>query len=165
MMKSLTVRLKVVVSSAPVAARLRKFLTLSGATSGSIAISITPISVSSVTHWPDIFSTVAPSKGSANPGTASAGRALAFFGGSGGEGTLGGSWPLVPPASMKASTQEQTARDRRRCADACLDGMVGNMILVLCTLVFVLCTSFSRPRSAELLYLALCTWRLLPMDH
>src|SRR5216683_4746509 len=112
-MKSLTVRLKVVVSSAPAAARLRKFLTLSGATSGIIAISIAPISVSSVTHCPDIFSTVAPSKGSGTSGTASDGRALAFFGASGDTATLGGSWPLVPLASKRASRQEQTAGGRR----------------------------------------------------
>src|SRR6266851_6152732 len=132
-MKSLTVRLKVVVSSAPVAARLRKFLTLSGATSGIIAISMAPISVSSVTHWPDIFSTVAPSKGSLTSGMAAAVRALAFFGPSGDTATLGGSWPLVMPASRKASRHEPTATSGSRRARECLDGMAENMILVLCT--------------------------------
>src|SRR6185503_7319337 len=63
--KPFTTRLNVVVSSAPVALRLRKFLTASGATSGINAISIAPSSVSSVTHWLAIFSTVAPSNGSA----------------------------------------------------------------------------------------------------
>ena len=78
--KSLTTRLKVVVSKAPVAARLRKLRTVSGADSGSISISMTPASVSSVTHCAAIFSIVAPSKGSAAFASASAGRSLLFFG-------------------------------------------------------------------------------------
>src|SRR5437868_10983076 len=60
--KPFSTRLNVVVSSAPVADKLRKFLTASGAASGIIAISIAPGSVSSVTHWLASFSTGAPSK-------------------------------------------------------------------------------------------------------
>src|SRR6266850_6800476 len=79
MTKSLTTRLNVVVSRAPVAARLRKLRAFSGAESASISISIAPASVSSVTHCPTIFSTDAPSNGSGLVRIISAGLALAFF--------------------------------------------------------------------------------------
>src|SRR5437763_17210756 len=73
-------REKVVVSSAPVAARLRKPRAVSGAFAGSISMVIAPCSVSIVTHWPVIFSIEAPSKGSAFGCPDSAGRAFAFLG-------------------------------------------------------------------------------------
>jgi hypothetical protein len=61
MTKFLTTRLKAVVSNAPVAVRFRKLRTVSGAPSGSILISIVPISVSSLTHCAANCSTVAVS--------------------------------------------------------------------------------------------------------
>src|ERR1051326_5549579 len=79
--KPLTMRLKVVVSSAPEAARFIKFLTVCGAFAGSISITIAPCSVSSVTHWPDICPSVALLNAStfvAGEGEA-AGRAFTFF--------------------------------------------------------------------------------------
>src|SRR5882724_11575204 len=108
-MKSLTVRLKVVVSSAPVATRLRKFLTLSGAASGNIAISIAPNSVSSVTHWAAIFSTDAPSKGSGGLANTSAGLELAFLGDSTDRAGL-----VSCEFAVRVRRHEQTTESRSR---------------------------------------------------
>src|SRR5882762_627536 len=94
MTKSLMMRLKVVVSSAPVAARLRKLRTFSGADSGNISITILPASVCSVTHCWAIFSTDAPSNGSDLFATNSAGLAF-FFGGSVRVSTFFGSWAAL----------------------------------------------------------------------
>jgi len=47
---------------------------------GSISIMIAPCSVSSLTHWPAIFSIEAPSKGSALIVAVPEGRVLVFFG-------------------------------------------------------------------------------------
>src|ERR1043166_3477152 len=81
--KPLTTRLNVVVSNAPVAVRLGKLRPASGAFSGSIAMSIAPSSVSSVTHCAPSFSTDAPSNGSGAAGASVvAARAFAFFGAS-----------------------------------------------------------------------------------
>src|SRR5581483_2395672 len=74
-----TVRLNVVESSAPAAARFKKLRTVSGAFPGNISITIAPCSVWSDTHWPDIFSIEAPSYGSDLVCAVSVGRALAFF--------------------------------------------------------------------------------------
>src|ERR1700752_1125491 len=107
MTKFFTVRLNVVVSNAPVAARLRKFLTLSGATSGIIAISIVPTSISKLTHCAAIFSTDAPSNGSgAGAAGAAAVLSLAFLG------------PLIGPfgVAWPSAIEEVVANNNRNMA-------------------------------------------------
>src|ERR1044072_5510471 len=97
MTKPFTTRLNVVVSKAPVAERLRKLRTASGAFSGSIAISIAPSCVSSVTHSAANFSTETPSKVSVDVSVAVAVvREFAF---------LGGSWATdkIPKKQINAS--------------------------------------------------------------
>jgi hypothetical protein len=66
-----------------VAERLRKLRADSGAASASTSISITPASVSSITHCFDISAGVAFSKGSAG-GSSAARRAFFFAGASAG---------------------------------------------------------------------------------
>src|SRR5918992_1847817 len=79
MTKPFTVRLKVVVSSAPKAARFKNPRTVSGALFGNMSITIRPCSVSRVTHWPVICATDALTNGSVFGVGDATGRALAFF--------------------------------------------------------------------------------------
>src|SRR5580765_3203938 len=88
MTKPGTTRLNVVVSNAPVAVRLRKLRTDSGALSGYISISISPASVSILTHLDASVLTSALSNGSGAAGGGAAGRALAL----GGSGDGVGDW-------------------------------------------------------------------------
>ena len=81
-----TTRVKLVVSSSPVAAMFKKFLTDYGACSGYISISIKPASVSSVTHFDAIVLTSAESNGSAFAAGVGEGLALAFPASFAGEG-------------------------------------------------------------------------------
>src|SRR5215203_1408248 len=81
MTKPGTTRVNAVVSNRPVAVRFRKFLTDSGACSGNISISITPASVSKVTHCAAIVFMSALSKGSALAAVGfGVGRALVLTG-------------------------------------------------------------------------------------
>ena len=79
MTKPGTTRVKVVVSRAPVALRFRKFRTDSGALSGKNSSSISPASVSRVTHFDASVFISALSNGSAAGNWDSAGLGLVFF--------------------------------------------------------------------------------------
>src|SRR6267142_5453573 len=131
-MKSLTTRLNVVVSKAPVADRLRKFLTLSGATSGIIAISISPSSVCSVTHCPAIFSIGTPSKGSGELTGASGGLALAFFGVSTAGWVLGVCCALTPTTRRQEQTAGSTIRRKATWEDWRMEKIMGFGLCSLC---------------------------------
>src|ERR1700741_3838261 len=101
-------RLKGVVSNAPIADRLRKLRTFSGAESGSISITIFPASVCSVTQCCAIFSTDAPSNGSGLLVAVSSAGLVFFFGGSL-TGSAGfGSWPFKERANVNTHAEVHT---------------------------------------------------------
>src|SRR5258706_3970013 len=89
-----TTRLNVVVSKAPIAIRLRKLRTDSGALSGYISISISPASVSSLTHFDARVLTSALSNGSEPVCGVGVGRAFVFAG----SGVGDAAWPKASPA-------------------------------------------------------------------
>src|ERR1051325_3187477 len=92
------------------ATRLRKLRTVSGAVSGNISISISPASVSSLTHCAAIFSTVAPSNGSRTT-VSTAGRSF-FFGGA--ALLFCGPWACADASDTRAASHANEAIDRFR---------------------------------------------------
>src|ERR1051325_5048537 len=91
--------------------RLRKLRTVSGAVSGNISISISPASVSSLTHCAAIFSTVAPSNGSRTT-VSTAGRSFFFCGGA--AFLFCGPWACADASDTRAASHANEAIDRFR---------------------------------------------------